>query len=336
MTIESVTQQTTQTYNKLAANYAQRWDGFELREQIDAFADYVKPGGLTLDLGCGPGRDMLGLQKRGFVVVGLDRSAGMLQEAVNRGAGPLVQADMRHPPFARHSFNGVWASASMLHLTKANFPIVLGEIYHLLDHGYIFVALKEGTTEVWHNDGEFGQRFFAFYHPAEVELALERANFHVLWFKINADSRRTHNWINAIGWTKLETVKTGANALMFNEAGQVLLTRRADNGQWCIPGGHLDPGEPIETTAVREAWEETGLRVEIEALTGMYTITYPAHIFPEGKARHIFIVAFRCKILDGELTLNDEVTEFGWFDPHHLPPDLIMHHEERILDALPE
>lgn len=177
--------------------------------------------------------------------------------------------------------------------------------------------------------------FFAYYHPAEVELALERANFHVLWLKINSDSRLgAADWINVIGWTKIDTVTTGANAVIFNEAGQVLLTRRADNGLWCVPGGHLDPGESIGTAVIREALEETGLQVEIVAQTGMYSITYPAHLFPEGKRRAIFIVAFKCRVLGGRLTLNDEVTEFCWCDPRRLPSDLIMHHQERILDAL--
>ena len=228
--------QTAQTYDKIAADYANRWCDFSLDEQLDAFTNYVKPGGLILDLGCGPGRDMHDFKKRGYPVIGLDRSAGMLKEAAKRNVGPLVQADMCRPPFARHSFKGVWASASMLHLPRSDFSLVLREIYHLLNHGHVFLAVKEGTAEKWCDDGEHGRRFFAYYHPAEVELALERANFHVLWFKVNADSRsRNYDWINAIGWTRLETVKTGANAIMFNEAGQVLLTRRADNGKWCVP-----------------------------------------------------------------------------------------------------
>ncbi|MFQ5576840.1 MAG: NUDIX domain-containing protein [Anaerolineae bacterium] len=334
MTSTGVIAKTTQTYNALAHHYTQKLLTFTLDEQIDRFSGYLKPGGLILDLGCGPGRDIHAFQKRGFRVVGLDRSAGMLAEAAKRGAGPLVLADMRRLPFARHSFKGVWASASLLHLPNADLTPALTGINRALDHGHLYLSVKEGQAEAWRGHGEHGRRFFSDYHPAEVELALERADFHVLWAQRSPDGAgRDTGWINAIGWTKLTTPRVGANAIIFNAKGQVLLTRRSDNGQWCAPGGHLDFGESIEQAAIREAREETGLTVEIERLSGMYNVHYPAHIFPERKGRAIFMVAFRCRIVDGTLTLNEEVTEFGWFDPHHLPPDLLLNHRQRILDA---
>ena len=330
-----ITQKTIQSYNRRAAAYAERWFDFSLDEELDLFMDYVKPGGLILDAGSGPGRDMRDLRQRGYNVIGLDRSAGMLQEAAKRGVGSLVMADVRQLPFAKHSFNGVWASASLLHLPKSDLLPALKEANRVLEHGHIYLAVKDGQDETWVGDDEQWQRFFAFYHPAEVELALERADFHVLSRRLTPDGAgRGHHWINVVGWTKLTTPRVGANAIIFNEAGQTLLTRRADNGLWCIPGGHLDFDEDIRQTAIREALEETGLTVEIERLVGMYSVTYPANTFPEKRRRGMFIVAFRCRVTGGKLTLNDEVTEFGWFDPHHLPDDLILFHGERILAAL--
>jgi hypothetical protein len=51
--------------------------------------------------------------------------------------------------------------------------------------------------------------------------------------------------------------------------GPLLAIRRADNGTWELPGGVLDPEEGV----AREAWEETGLRVEVDELTGVYKNT---------------------------------------------------------------
>ena len=335
MNSKDITLKTIQSYDRQAAAYAERWVDFSLDEELDKFAEYLKPGGLILDVGSGPGRDMRDLRQRGYNVIGLDRSAGMLQEAAKRNAAtPLVMADMRQLPFAKHSFNGVWASASLLHLPKSDLTPALKEANRVLEHGHLYLALKDGQDETWVGDHEQGQRFFAFYHPAEVELALERADFHVLSLRLTPDGAgRGNHWINVIGWTKLITPRVGANAIIFNEAGKTLLTRRADNGLWCIPGGHLDFDEDIERAAIREALEETGLAVEIERLAGMYSVTYPADIFPDKRRRGMFIVAFRCRVTGGELTLNDEVTEFGWFDPQDLPDDLILFHGERILEA---
>jgi 8-oxo-dGTP pyrophosphatase MutT (NUDIX family) len=240
---------------------------------------------------------------------------------------------MRHLPFAAESFGGVWSSAAMLHLPKSDLPQTLAETHRVLDHGQLYLAVKEGQAETWEGDPAHGQRFFAYYQPAEVELALERADFHVLWQMLSPD-QRGYNWINMIVWKKLPKVAAAANALIFNEQAQILLTRRADNGWWCIPGGHLDPNETIEAAAVREALEETGLTVTIEQVTGMYNVTYPAALMPEKKPRHIFVIAYRCRVLSGSLTLNDEVTEFGWFAPEHLPTDMMPHHAARVQDAI--
>ncbi len=58
------------------------------------------------------------------------------------------------------------------------------------------------------------------------------------------------------------------------ESGHVLLVQQGRGpsaGRWTLPGGRLDAGETLVEAAVREALEETGLRVEIDALIGVYS-----------------------------------------------------------------
>ena len=65
------------------------------------------------------------------------------------------------------------------------------------------------------------------------------------------------------------TLRPSAAAIIFDEVRQkVLLTRRADNGRWCLPGGSMDPGESAEETCVRELLEETGYRADEVKLLG--------------------------------------------------------------------
>jgi 8-oxo-dGTP diphosphatase len=59
-------------------------------------------------------------------------------------------------------------------------------------------------------------------------------------------------------------------AAIINQQGQLLAVRRRDNGHWEPPGGVLELDETIQAGLVREVLEETGLRVEPEALTGIY------------------------------------------------------------------
>jgi ADP-ribose pyrophosphatase YjhB (NUDIX family) len=67
------------------------------------------------------------------------------------------------------------------------------------------------------------------------------------------------------------TPKVGAEAAVFDEAGRLLVLRRADDGRWGLPGGWLDPNETPEECAVRETREETGLEVRALGLVGVFT-----------------------------------------------------------------
>ena len=55
------------------------------------------------------------------------------------------------------------------------------------------------------------------------------------------------------------------------EVGRILLILREDFDVWCMPGGHVDPGESIAAAAVREVWEETGIEVRLDGLVGTYS-----------------------------------------------------------------
>ena len=75
---------------------------------------------------------------------------------------------------------------------------------------------------------------------------------------------------NRIG--KKGRIRLGCSVVIFDEARKkVLLTKRADNGLWCLPGGGVDPGESVEETVIREAWEETGLTIRVLRLIGVYS-----------------------------------------------------------------
>ncbi len=69
------------------------------------------------------------------------------------------------------------------------------------------------------------------------------------------------------------TIRLGCSAFIRNETKEkILLTKRADNGQWCMPGGAIDPGESVEEACVREIREETGLHARVTRLVGVIAI----------------------------------------------------------------
>jgi 8-oxo-dGTP pyrophosphatase MutT (NUDIX family) len=132
------------------------------------------------------------------------------------------------------------------------------------------------------------------------------------------------------------SIRPGCSAFIPDPADdeRVLLTRRSDNGRWCLPGGALDPGESATEACAREVWEETGLQVRVGRLIGVYTS--PHHIIEYADGNRIQVVAFHFEAepIGGELGLSDETTEVGYFTREEIARmDVMEPHVERIDDS---
>ena len=133
-------------------------------------------------------------------------------------------------------------------------------------------------------------------------------------------------------------LRPGASAIVFDAARQrVLLTRRSDNGRWCLPGGGMDPGESAAEACVREVLEETGLDVRVTRLIGVYTSPHLIVEFADGNRIQPVAFSFEAEVVGGELGISDETTDYGYFAVDELGAlDLMEHHGERIQDAVQE
>jgi len=110
------------------------------------------------------------------------------------------------------------------------------------------------------------------------------------------------------------SIVVAASVFVENDAAPVLLVQRSDNGLWAIPGGAQDIGESITATAIRETLEETGIRIEIAGLVGIYSD--PGHViaYDDGEVRQEFSVCFRGRPIDGTLTPSSESTHVEWVE----------------------
>lgn len=131
-------------------------------------------------------------------------------------------------------------------------------------------------------------------------------------------------------------LRMGCSAVIFNEdRTKALLTRRTDNGRWCIPGGGLEAGESAAEACIREVWEETGLNVEVKRLIGVYSNPNQLVVYPDGNKVHFVVLSFEAEVRSGELGLSNETTETGFFSVQEME-SMPMHgkHKERVEDAL--
>ena len=98
-------------------------------------------------------------------------------------------------------------------------------------------------------------------------------------------------------------------AIVENDRGEILLTRRnvePFKGQWCLPGGHIDANETVETAVIREVGEETGLDFTAKFITYLDEIA-PKHNW------HAVVMVFAGKGT-GEISKQaSEVTDIRWF-----------------------
>ena len=118
----------------------------------------------------------------------------------------------------------------------------------------------------------------------------------------------------------IEIVRDSAPA---KDPSVVLIKRRNPPHGWALPGGFVDYGESLETAALREAAEETGLQVELRYQLGAYSD-------PQRDPRHHTITVVFVARASGKPRAADDAAEAGVFTQTDLPTPLAFDHA-RIL-----
>lgn len=135
--------------------------------------------------------------------------------------------------------------------------------------------------------------------------------------------------------TKTGEIKLGCSAIIFSsDKKSILLTKRSDNGQWCLPGGRMEAGESAKEACARETYEETGLEIEVVRLLGVYSDPNRLVVYPDGKRIQIVALSFEGVIKGGELRASDETTDWGYYTIEEARRmEMLAGHLERIEDA---
>ena len=102
--------------------------------------------------------------------------------------------------------------------------------------------------------------------------------------------------------------------MTFDEAGRLLLVRAREFDRWQTPGGAIDPDEPPADAAVCEAFEETGLEVELLRVIGVYGGPLFRLVYPNGDVCSYTAISFAARPCGGAIRPDgDETVEVAWF-----------------------
>ena len=174
-----------------------------------------------------------------------------------------------------------------------------------------FKKMREYTHE------EFVNLILSLNEEQLKELSAKYGGYPVL-FRMALDDRISH----------IPFIQTGAAIIIRNENGQILLQERTDRNKWGLPGGCQDLGEDLRITAVREAYEETGIKLDPKEIELIDTLSGESrkNCYPNGD-----IVYNNTSLYLAEVTLMDasnlkgdsETKRLKFFNPDDVPENLM-------------
>ena len=146
---------TVEYYNENAQTFFETTVNADMSLQLNDFINLLPVKGVVLDAGCGSGRDSLVLLRRGFKVEAFDAS-----EEMCRRASDLLGQQVRLGRFEEldysDQFDGIWACASLLHVTMDAMPDVVCRLHRALKaEGILYASFKKGSGERYRGERRF-------------------------------------------------------------------------------------------------------------------------------------------------------------------------------------
>ena len=150
-----------------------------------------------------------------------------------------------------------------------------------------------------------------------LELSSKYGGYPVL-FRMALDERISH----------IPFIQTGSAIIIRNENGQILLQERTDRNKWGLPGGCQDLGEDLRDTAVREAYEETGIKLNPKKLILIDTLSGESrkNSYPNGDIVYNNTSLYLANVsMDdaSKLKGDSETKKLKFFNPEELPENMM-------------
>ncbi len=188
--------QTIKYYNEHAREFCESTANADMSSCRDRFAAYLPTGAHILDAGCGSGRDSKAFLEQGFCVTSIDASGEVCAEAEKLIHQQVLCMRFEDLQF-EDEFDGIWACASLLHVSREDMGDILGCLKKALKkNGILYASFKYGDKERVENG-----RFFNDYNEASLRTLMDNSEFKIRELFITEDVREERSgekWINVI------------------------------------------------------------------------------------------------------------------------------------------
>jgi SAM-dependent methyltransferase len=174
--LEAITTRTLAHYERAAEDFWRGTRDHDVSQNIEALLRHIegKPPFTILDLGCGPGRDLLALKQRGHVAIGLEASPRFAAMARAYSGCEVWEQNFLALDLPAARFDGVFANASLFHVPSQELPRVLEALHAALaPRGVLFSSNPRGANEEGWSYGRYG----AFWELERWRSYLCRAGF---------------------------------------------------------------------------------------------------------------------------------------------------------------
>lgn len=183
-------------YERYANIYYENTVNIDMSEIMDKFVELLPENADVLDLGCGSGRDAIALEETGCYVTLLDGAAEMCKLAEIAADKDVLHMRFDEMEF-EEVFDGIWACASLLHVSRKEIDQIMSKVCAALKpEGILYVSFQYGEKEEV-RDG----RLFSDYTPESLEEMLRRnRQFEILdiWITEDVRERKGKQWVNAL------------------------------------------------------------------------------------------------------------------------------------------
>lgn len=155
---DQVMSDAVQYYNENAESFIENTLKLDMEEFYSKFLTHIPRGGFIFDVGCGSGRDSLAFLKRGYRVKAMDASSVMADYTAELLGQPVLCANILDIDY-QNCFDGVWASASLLHIPNEKMDRAFKNLYRSLKpEGVCYMSFKKGDFDTC-VDGRYFNNF---------------------------------------------------------------------------------------------------------------------------------------------------------------------------------